>query len=481
DWVTFGEDATDPVSDRAPYVARPLTAASTSDTPLLEHATSLTTAPDGSLLVRGGSLTDGEGEGLYRVVAGADGTIDRRLVATTGETTRFAVTGHNITDTLEFDKNGVGFPFTFSTNRKGARVYFEIKYAGAYYRYDWRGEASVLDSGRGPGSVTLHWDGHRQDSNGEPPSSYGLMRNGPVEWTATVSPVDGVGWGTTLSGKSTITRKPHPHDLTDDGSPDLLMMSQYGDVHLQSSLYYPKHDDLSWENTDTSFAGWGVYDRLSVPGDLGGNSTPDIIARDKSGDLWLYSKATGNGYTPKLDPRVRIGTNWGVYDKIVGGSDLTGDSKPDLLATDKAGGLWLYPGTGNLNAPFSDRKNIGSSWGIYNQIVATGNLAGAPAGDLVARDAAGVLWMYLGNGDGTFAPRVKLGGGWNEYTRIVSIGDLNYDGHGDLIAYPPGNVDILTAPSFTNGYVYWGTGDWRAPFKPRAADMVPGKGAKDVF
>ncbi|MFF5924445.1 VCBS repeat-containing protein, partial [Streptomyces flavochromogenes] len=31
DWVTFGEDATDPVSDRAPYVARPLTAASTSD------------------------------------------------------------------------------------------------------------------------------------------------------------------------------------------------------------------------------------------------------------------------------------------------------------------------------------------------------------------------------------------------------------------------------------------------------------------
>ncbi|WP_030326799.1 FG-GAP repeat domain-containing protein, partial [Streptomyces flavochromogenes] len=267
----------------------------------------------------------------------------RRLVATTGETTRFAVTGHNITDTIDFDKNGGIAPLTFSTNRKGARVYFEIKYAGAYYRYDWRGEASVLDSGRGPGSVTLHWDGHRQDSNGEPSSSHGLMRNGPVEWTATVSPVDGVGWGTTLSGKSTITRKPHPHDLTDDGSPDLLMMSQYGDVHLQSSLYYPKHDDLSWENT------------------------------------------------------------------------------------------------------------------------------------------AGVLWMYLGNGDGTFAPRVKLGGGWNEYTRIVSIGDLNYDGHGDLIAYPPGNVDILTAPSFTNGYVYWGTGDWRAPFKPRAADMVPGKGAKDVF
>ncbi|MFJ5076534.1 FG-GAP repeat domain-containing protein [Streptomyces sp. NPDC088553] len=479
-WVTYGEDATDPVHFRHPFIAQPLTAGSGSDKPLLAHATSLTTAPDGSLLVRGGSLTDGEGEGLYRVVAGADGTIDRRLVAGTGETTRFVVTGHNITDTIEFDKNGVGFPFTFSTNRKGAHVSFEIKYAGANYRYDWRGEASVLDSGSGPGSVTLRWDGHRLDSDGEPSSSYGLMRNGPVEWTAIVSPVDGVGGSVELSGTSTITRKPHPHDFTDDGSPDLLMHNQ-GYVSLKNSMFHPKDGSFSWEDMSTPYTGWSVYDRFSVPGDLGGSNAPEIITRDKSGDLWLYSKAEGNSYIPKLAPRVRIGSNWGVYDKIVGGSDVTADGKPDLLATDKSGGLWLYPGTGDLKAPFGDRKKIGGGWGIYNQIVATGNLAGAPAGDLVARDAAGVLWMYLGNGDGTFAPRVKLGGGWNEYTRIVSVGDLNYDGYGDLITYAPENVDIPTSPSSTNAYVYWGTGDWRAPFKPRVARWVPGKGVQDVF
>ncbi|MFF5923184.1 FG-GAP repeat domain-containing protein, partial [Streptomyces flavochromogenes] len=478
DWVTFGEDATDPVSDRAPYVARPLTAASTSDKPLLEHATSLTTAPDGTLLVRGGSLTDGEGEGLYRVVAGADGTIDRRLVATTGETTRFAVTGHNITDTIDFDKNGGIVPFTFSTNRKGARVYFEIKRAGGY-SFDWRGWTSVLDGGRGPGSVTLDWDGQRDDGYGEP-TSYGLMRNGPVEWTATVSPVDGVGEPVHLSGTSTITRKPQPRDFTDNGSPDLLMLNEQGTVEVWDTAHTPQRTSLGWYNTYSGFNGWGVYDRLSVPGDLGGNSTPEIIARDKSGDLWLYSRASYDAFL-SLSPRVRIGTNWGVYDKIVGGSDLTADGKPDLLATDKSGGLWLYPGTGNLNAPFSDRKNIGSSWGIYNQIVATGNLAGAPAGDLVARDAAGVLWMYLGNGDGTFAPRVKLGGGWNEYTRIVSVGDLNRDGHPDLIGYTPGEVEVPDLPYPATGYVYWGTGDWRAPFKPRAAHWIPGADAKQVF
>ncbi|MFD3996296.1 FG-GAP repeat domain-containing protein [Streptomyces sp. NPDC058583] len=475
-WVTFGEDATDPVSERAPYVARPLTTGSGKE--LLEHATSLTTTPDGSLLVRGGSLADGEGEGLYRIAAGADGTIGHQLVAATGETTRFAVTGHNITDTLEFDRNGAGFPFTFSTNRKGARVYFEIKRAGGY-SFDWRGWASVLDSGRGPGSVTLDWDGQRDDGYGEY-TSYGLMRNGPVEWTATVSPVDGVGKPVELSGRSTITRKVQPRDFTDNGSADLLMMNGQGNVEVWDTAYTPQRGSVGWYNTHSAFAGWGVYDRVSVPGDLGGNSTPEIIARDKGGDLWLYSMASYDGFIT-LKPRARIGTNWGIYDKVVGGSDLNADGKPDLLTTDRSGGLWLYPGTGNLNAPFSDRKRIGTSWGIYNQIVATGNLAGAPAGDLVARDAAGVLWMYLGKGDGTFAPRVRLGGGWNEYTRIAGVGDLNRDGHPDLIGYVSGTVNVPSTPYDENAYVYWGTGDWWAPFKPRAAHWVPGQDARHVF
>lgn len=50
-------------------------------------------------------------------------------------------------------------------------------------------------------------------------------------------------------------------------------------------------------------------------------------------------------------------------------------------------------------------RNAGPGWNIYDKLVATGNLGGNPTTDLVARDKAGVLWLYLGRGDGTFGAR----------------------------------------------------------------------------
>ncbi|KQX50066.1 hypothetical protein ASE09_17200 [Streptomyces sp. Root66D1] len=46
---------------------------------------------------------------------------------------------------------------------------------------------------------------------------------------------------------------------------------------------------------------------------------------------------------------------------------------------------------------------------MYKEVTAVGNVAGAAAGDLVARDSAGVLWLHLGKGDGAFAPRTRFG------------------------------------------------------------------------
>ncbi|CAM5597473.1 VCBS repeat-containing protein [Streptomyces tanashiensis] len=155
---------------------------------------------------------------------------------------------------------------------------------------------------------------------------------------------------------------------------------------------------------------------------------------------------------------MRIGGGWGVYRQITGGSDLDGDGRPDLLATDGAGALWLYKGTGSATAPFAARTQIGRGWGIYNQITAVGDIAGGPAGDLVARDTSGVLWLYLGKGDGTFAPRTRIGGGWNTYDAIVGFGDADRDGRADLLASDEGST-----------YVYKGTGNWRAPFEARRA------------
>ncbi|MFB6531358.1 FG-GAP repeat domain-containing protein [Streptomyces sp. NPDC056399] len=106
--------------------------------------------------------------------------------------------------------------------------------------------------------------------------------------------------------------------------------------------------------------------------------------------------------------------------------------------------------------PSPPRKKIGFGWGVYHQLTATGNIAGAKAGDLVARDKDGALWLYLGNGDGTFAQRIKVGGGWNEYSHIVGTGDANKDGRPDLYA--------THGPNRT-AYFYAGTGNWRTPLR----------------
>ncbi|MFJ2407518.1 FG-GAP-like repeat-containing protein, partial [Streptomyces xanthochromogenes] len=61
--------------------------------------------------------------------------------------------------------------------------------------------------------------------------------------------------------------------------------------------------------------------------------------------------------------------NWQIYNTLVGFGDLTGDGRADLLARDASGGLWLYRGTGNPAAPFATRVQVGTNWQIYNTLV----------------------------------------------------------------------------------------------------------------
>ncbi|MEX0173471.1 VCBS repeat-containing protein [Streptomyces sp. LMG1-1-1.1] len=458
-WVVFefGKD-TASGADRHPLVARSLAGAP--DKELLEHATSLTGAPDGTLLVRGGSLAEGEAEGLYRVTA-REGEVDRRLVAGSGEVTQLSVTGYDVPEVVDLDKNRPAV-FTFDVDRPNVAVHMIISPPGQidHYSYMWQGNGSC---GGTSGSLCVRWDGSYDYGTGDYGSS-GTASNGLYEWKAEVRPTDGVGESVELRGTFTVTRAPRPHDWTKNAVPDLLSVNAAGEL--------VRNDDTTgWDSRWGT--GWGVYDRVSVPGDLGGTDQPDVVARDRSGYLWLYQ---GGMADQPLSARTRIGTGWQIYDKIAGGSDVNADGEPDLLATDKAGVLWLYPGTGNVNAPFSARKKVGTGWGVYNLITATGNIAGAPAGDLVARDKDGVLWQYLGKGDGTFAPRTRIGGGWNAYSRILALGDLDNDGLNDLMAY----VRTPSDPN-KNVYVYKGTGAWSAPFGPRTAKWAAAHDARLVF
>ncbi|WP_406132515.1 FG-GAP repeat domain-containing protein [Streptomyces zaomyceticus] len=165
--------------------------------------------------------------------------------------------------------------------------------------------------------------------------------------------------------------------------------------------------------------GWSIYDRIAGAGDLNRDGYVDLLARDKAGVLWLY-KGTGSFTSARFKSRVRIGGGWGAYDQLAGGADVTGDGRADLLARDRAGVLWLYRGTGSGTTPYATRTKIGAGWNTYNQLVVAGDLTDDGKADAVARDTAGILWLYKGtsNPAAPFTTRTRIGNGWNTYNRI---------------------------------------------------------------
>ncbi|QHK19613.1 polysaccharide deacetylase family protein [Pseudarthrobacter psychrotolerans] len=104
--------------------------------------------------------------------------------------------------------------------------------------------------------------------------------------------------------------------------------------------------------------------------DFNGDGKTDLIARDASGELWLYP-GTGAGDWFK---RIDLGAGWNVMSTIVSAGDFNGDGKADVIARDKSGQLWLYPGTGT--GDWSTRQNLGAGWNVMTSIVGPGTSTG---------------------------------------------------------------------------------------------------------
>ncbi|MGW1511662.1 FG-GAP repeat domain-containing protein [Streptomyces sp. NPDC002394] len=421
---------------------------------LLEHMSSSVPGPDGSVLVRGGTAE--HGEGLYRVALGEDGTPAAEPVAPTGEPTSVTLLGSDVPAAIDLDRAQDGIDFAWRLSRKNVKVSLILTRKGepdGPARTIWMPGGDYPDLG--PGKVGWTW--HGEDFQVPERTAPG----GEYVWTIIALPLDGIGRAVRTSGSVTVHRTPGAHDYDGNLDPELFARDASGKLWVAPAFYYESIGSLAGFASPVG-SGWNVYDRLESSGDIAGTAVADTLARDKSGVLWLYQ---GSGDTAKpLLGRVKVGSGWQTYDKLAGGSDLTGDGRADLVATDKAGDLYLYKGTGSATAPFVPRRKIGTGWGVYNDLTAVGNLAGGPAGDLLARDRAGVLWLYLGKGDGTFASRIRIGGGWGSYTQLIAVGDANRDGRPDL----------LTRNGWRS-YFYAGTGNWRAPFKPARDGQVLGE------
>ncbi|MFF9476227.1 FG-GAP repeat domain-containing protein [Streptomyces roseolus] len=457
-WVTYGTPTplegngygdTDKV---LPYMTQDLESGETFK--LLDYVDTPHSSADGTLLVRGGTVE--HGEGLYRISLDADGRPAAELVASTGEPTRLVHLGTRFPQPFDL---AAPVPLKWRMSRDNADVDLRITHratgtsfskklnlyresAGSPYLYD-RGEFGIT------------WAEVAAGMGADTPT-------GTYDWSYTAVPQNGVGPDLKASGSFTAGRNlPTQHDVRWEGTPGLLARDAAGVLWQAGTLHDADKNTLVTYGFGEVGGGWQGYDRIEMLGSVG-HGPADFVARDRNGVLWLYD-VTKDGQRTKFSPRKQIGGGWNTYTQLTGGSDLDGDGRPDLVAVDKGGALWFYKNTGNVAAPFAGRKKIGiGGWGIYNQITATGNIGGAGAGDLVARDKDGVLWLYLGKGDGTFAARKQIGGGWNAYTDTIGIGDADYDGRPDLFAYGPNKT----------AYFYAGTGDYRKPFGPRVASPV---------
>ncbi|MBT2525386.1 VCBS repeat-containing protein [Streptomyces sp. ISL-99] len=412
---------------------------------LLEHFSSVAQAPDGGLLVRGATA---DADGLFRIWPGDDGRPTATLVADTGRVMDVRVTGSQVPTAVSLEKPGTTVPMEWTLSRANATVDVTLTHTATGRKLTKRLSQPVSDS-----RFAFVWDGVL-DGISAP--------NGAYTWQITATPTDGGGPATT-SGSFTVSRQANPHDFNDNGSTDVLARDVSGVLWRDDLFDWPSGSQVTTAKRTKVGTGWQIYNQIEAAGNLAGVPAGDLVARDTSGTLWMY---LGKGDGP-FATRVKVGSGWQIYNKITGGSDLNGDKRPDLLATDTSGVLWLYKGTGSSSAPFATRVKVGSGWQIYNQITAVGNIAGSTAGDLVARDTSGVLWLYQGNGTGNFTARVKVGSGWNRFSHLVGAGDLTGDGRPDLIGYGRDGT-----------FVYRSTGSTTAPFSRQTTTLYSGEGTK---
>ncbi|MFK4693184.1 FG-GAP repeat domain-containing protein [Streptomyces pristinaespiralis] len=412
-------------------------------------------AADGSLLVGGGRVEDGEG--LFRISTGQDGVPVVTQVASSYRPTAIAYLGSEL-PVLNFDRSQE-YLLKWRLSRLNADVTVTLTHRATRQSFTREVKLSpdspyVLDAH----TFGIPWQGILDDTTSTGRSAY----NGPYDWSIRVVPQNGIGPELRQTGGTEVYRQTKPHDFNYNGSPDLLSRDTSGRLWRTDTVFDKAGNRLALPDGARSEvgAGWGVYNTLENIGTASSwDEAPGIVARDTSGVLWLYPGL--NSPTVPFSRRQQVGGGWQVYDKLAG-SDLTGDHDADLVAADRSGTLWFYEGTGIYKSLFKTRKKIGGGWQIYNRITAVGNIAGGPGGDLIARDKDGVLWLYLGKGDGTFTARTRIGGGWNAYSELVGIGDGNRDGKPDLYAYGPNGT----------AYFYAGTGSRTAPFAGRTPTKV---------
>jgi hypothetical protein len=204
-----------------------------------------------------------------------------------------------------------------------------------------------------------------------------------------------------------------PGDLDRDGAPDVV--ARRGD----DLWLFPVRGSGTLGRAVKLGSGWKGYDAVVGPGDLTGDDVPDLLARNRStGALWLFPR-TGPLYGKAgWGKAVQVGTALKGLSLLTGGGDLTGDGRADLVARTSTGALQLYPGTGAASAPFGKAVAIGTGWNGYDALLGPGDVDRDGRPDLLARDRKGGLWLFSRTDAGAWRHPVRVSTGWGGFTAI---------------------------------------------------------------
>ncbi|MEO8689098.1 MAG: VCBS repeat-containing protein [Solirubrobacteraceae bacterium] len=212
-----------------------------------------------------------------------------------------------------------------------------------------------------------------------------------------------------------------PGDWSGDGKPDLLARTTDGLLLLYRGNGSGGFLSGSGEQIGT---GWQSFTALFTPRDWNGDGQPDLLARTSAGALLLYR---GNGHGGFLQPTAQqIGASgWQAFTALLGPTDWSGDGKADLLDLDGDGKLFMYRGDGHGGFMTGRREQIGAGWQVFDALVAGGDFSGDGRPDIIARDANGLLFMYRGNGHGGFitGQRERIGSGWSSLSGLMLLWD----------------------------------------------------------
>jgi GH25 family lysozyme M1 (1,4-beta-N-acetylmuramidase) len=223
-------------------------------------------------------------------------------------------------------------------------------------------------------------------------------------------------------------------DVNGDGAADILAIAPGGNLYLYPNTYFTGQGMFGGGRSQVG-AGWTGY-TLAAIADLYGSGRAGILARDSAGNLWYYPNTGGAG-TSTFGARSRVGIGWAGY-TVVGLTDLYGSGRPGILAIDSSGRMWYYPSTGGTGTgTFGARSQVGAGWVGYTADVADINGDGRP--DLVAVDGSGAMWMYPnigGTGLSTFGARSQIASSWSGY-QAIDVGQLTGAGPAGLVGFDP--------------------------------------------